>query len=172
MLKTILRSIQRGVEQMRIVLVRTARTTTGVSSTRARFWFETIALVCGIACAVALLFAALGAAAGAAAEEPESGQVAAPSGAPSAVPVRLQSFEGLLTDTQCGAKHSAAMGKAPADCTRACVHGGEQFALVDGDALYVIEGDLLMLKGAAGQRVRISGTLNGKKISATSVFKT
>jgi hypothetical protein len=52
------------------------------------------------------------------------------------------------------------------------VHGGEQFALVDGDALYVIEGDLPMLKGAAGQRVRISGTLNGKKISATSVFKT
>jgi len=162
-----------GVEQMRIVLTHTARTSTGVSSTRARFWFETIALVCGIACAVALLFAVLGAAAGAAAEEPESGQVGgAPSGAPSTVPVRLQSFEGVLTDTQCGAKHSAAMGKAPADCTRACVHGGEQFALVDGDALYVIEGDLPMLKGAAGQRVRISGTLNGKKISATSVFKT
>jgi hypothetical protein len=157
---------------MRIALVRRARTTSGVSSTRARFWFETIALVCGIACAVALLFAALGAAAGAAAEEPESGQVGASSGAPSTVPVRLQSFEGVLTDTQCGAKHSAAMGKAPADCTRACVHGGEQFALVDGDALYVIEGDLLMLKGAAGQRVRVSGTLNGKKISATSVFKT
>jgi hypothetical protein len=157
---------------MRIVLRRTTQTTTGVSSTRARFWFETIALVCGIACAVALLFAALGAAAGAAAEEPESGQVGAASGAPSAVPVRLQSFEGLLTDTLCGAKHSAAMGKAPADCTRACVHGGEQFALVDGDALYLIEGDLLMLKGAAGQRVRISGTLNGKKISVASVFKT
>jgi len=154
---------------MRIVLKHTARTSTGVSSTRARFWFETIALVCGIACAVALLFAVLGAAAGAAAEEPESGQVG---GSPSTVPVRLQSFEGLLTDTQCGAKHSAAMGKAPADCTRACVHGGEQFALVDGDALYVIEGDLPMLKGAAGQRVRISGTLNGRKISATSVFKT
>ena len=154
---------------MRIVLTHTAQTSTGVSSTRARFWFETIALVCGIACAVALLFAVLGAAAGAAAEEPESGQVG---GSPSTVPVRLQSFEGLLTDTQCGAKHSAAMGKAPADCTRACVHGGEQFALVDGDALYVIEGDLPMLKGAAGQRVRISGTLNGKKISATSVFKT
>ena len=51
---------------MRIGLTHTARTSTGVSSTRARFWFETIALVCGIACAVALLFAVLGAAAGAA----------------------------------------------------------------------------------------------------------
>jgi hypothetical protein len=52
------------------------------------------------------------------------------------------------------------------------VHGGEQFALVDGEALYLIEGDLLMLKGAAGQRLRVSGTLNGKKISVTSVIKT
>src|SRR5271166_776583 len=126
---------------MRIAL---AQTTTGVTS-RARFWFETIALVCGIACALALLFAALGAVAAAAAGEPESGQVGPPS------TVRLQVFEGVLTDTQCGAKHSAAMGKAPADCTRACVHGGGQFALVDGDVLYLVEGDPLALKGAAAQ---------------------
>jgi len=147
---------------MRIVL---AQTTTGVASKRARFWIETIGLVCGIACALALLFALLGAVAGAAAGEPESGQRESPSA------VRLQTFEGLITDTQCGARHAAAIGKAPADCTRACVHGGEQFALVDGDALYVIEGDPLMLKAAAGQRVRVSGILNGKKISITSVVK-
>jgi hypothetical protein len=147
---------------MRIVL---AQTTTGVASKRARFWIETIGLVCGIACALALLFALLGAVAGAAAGEPESGQRESPSA------VRLQTFEGLITDTQCGARHAAAIGKAPADCTRACVHGGEQFALVDGDALYVIEGDPLMLKAAAGQRVRVSGILNGKKISVTSVVK-
>jgi len=148
---------------MRIVL---AQTTTGVASRRARFWLETIALVCGIACALALLFAALGAVAGAAAGAPESGQ----SGSPSAL--HLQIFEGLITDTQCGAKHSAAIGKAPADCTRACVRNGEQFALVDGDVFYLIEGDPLVLKGAAGQRVRVNGTLNGKKISMTSVVKT
>jgi hypothetical protein len=148
---------------MRIVLAHAA---TGVASRRAGFWIETIALVCGIACALALLFAALGAVAGAAAGEPESGQ----RGSPSAI--RLQTFEGLITDTQCGARHSAAMGKAPADCTRACVHGGEQFALVDGDDLYLIEGDPLMLKAAAGQRVKINGILNGKKISVASVIRT
>jgi hypothetical protein len=148
---------------MRIV---PAQTTTGVAFRRARFWIETIAFVCGIACALGLLFAALGAVAGAAAGEPESGQRESPSAIP------LQTFEGLITDTQCGARHAAAFGKAPADCTRACVHGGEHFALVDGDALYLIEGDPLMLKAAAGQRVRVSGTLNGKKISATSVIKT
>jgi hypothetical protein len=150
-------------EQMRIVLRQTAAR---VASRKARFWIETVALVCGIACALALLFAALGAVAGAAAGEPESGQRESSSA------VRLQTFEGLITDTQCGAKHSAAMGKAPADCTRACVHGGEQFALVDGDALYLIEGDPLILKAAAGQRVRVSGILNGNKISVTSVLKT
>lgn len=148
---------------MRMVL---AHTTTGVASRRVRFWIDTIALVCGIACALALLFAALGAVAGAAVGEPELGQRESPSA------VRLQTFEGSITDTQCGARHSAAMGEAPADCTRACVHGGEQFALVDGDALKVIDGDPLLLKAAAGQRVRISGVLNGKKISVTSVFKT
>lgn len=142
-----------------------AQAATGVASRRARFWIETIVLVGGIACALALLFAALGAVAGAAAGEPESGQRESPTA------VRLQIFEGVLTDTQCGAKHSAAIGKAPADCTRACVHGGEQFALVDGDALYVIEGDPAVLRGAAGQRVRISGTLSGKKISVSSVLK-
>ena len=87
---------------MRIVL---AETTREVASRTARFWFETIALVCGIACVLALLFAAMGAVAGAAAGEPESGQVGPPP------TVRLQTFEGLLTDTQCGAKHSAVMGK-------------------------------------------------------------
>jgi hypothetical protein len=148
---------------MRIVLAQAA---TGVASRRARFWIETIVLVCGIAFALALLFAALGAVAGAVAGEPESGQRESPSA------VHLQIFEGVLTDTQCGARHAAAMGKAPADCTRACVHGGEQFALVDGDALYVIEGDPLVLKAAAGERVRISGILNGKKISVSSVLKT
>ncbi|MFZ0957944.1 MAG: hypothetical protein WAN60_16490 [Candidatus Sulfotelmatobacter sp.] len=148
---------------MRIILARAA---TGVASRRARFWIETIALVCGIACALALLFAALGAVAGAAAGEPESGQRESPS------TIHPQTFEGLITDTHCGAKHSAAIGMAPAECTRACVHGGAQFALVDGDALYLIEGDPLALKGAAGQRVRISGTLNGKKISVISVAKT
>jgi hypothetical protein len=80
-----------------------------------------------------------------------------------------QSYEGMITDTRCGAKHSAAIGLAAADCTRACVHGGEQFALVDGDSVYVLEGDIGAVKRMAGQRVRIVGTLNGNKISVSTV---
>jgi len=91
----------------------------------------------------------------------------AQSGSSSAGPT--QSYEGMLTDTHCGAKHSAAIGKAAADCARVCVHGGERFALVDGDNVYVLEGDLESLKRMAGRRVRIAGSLNGNTIAVSSV---
>lgn len=131
--------------------------------TRTRFWIETTAVVSAIACALALLFATLGAVAGAVAGDPESGQ-AGPSSA-----LGQRSYEGMITDTHCGAKHSAEIGKTAADCTRVCVHAGEQFVLVDGDAIYLLEGEQAALKRLAGQRVRITGTLAGKKISVTSV---
>jgi len=92
-----------------------------------------------------------------------------PSQAESPTAVQSQSYQGMLTDTRCGAKHSATIGMTASDCTRACVHGGEQFALVDGDTVYVLEGDAAALKHVAGQRVRIVGTLVGHKISVASV---
>jgi len=78
----------------------------------------------------------------------------------------------MVTDTHCGAKHAASIGLSAADCTRVCVHGGEQFALVDGDAVYVLEGAGAALKRVAGQRVRIIGTPDGRKISVESVLST
>jgi hypothetical protein len=143
---------------MRVVFSRSS-----VASIKARFWIETIALATAIACALALVIATLGAAAGAVAREPESGQPSPPSA------IRRQSYEGMLTDTKCGAKHAAATGKTAADCTLMCVRGGERFVLINGDTIYLLEGDLVVLKRVAGQRVRVSGTLNGKKISVSSV---
>jgi hypothetical protein len=61
------------------------------------------------------------------------------------------------------------VGKSAADCTRVCIHGGEQFALVDGDRAYTLEGNQAALKRMAGQRVKIVGTLNGSTISVASV---
>jgi len=75
----------------------------------------------------------------------------------------------MITDSYCGAKHSTAIGRAATDCTLICVHGGEQIVLVDGDTTYLLEGDVIALKRLAGQRARIVGTLNGGKISVTSV---
>jgi hypothetical protein len=81
----------------------------------------------------------------------------------------LQSYEGIVTDTKCGAKHSTSVGKDAADCTRVCVHGGEQFALVDGDKAFVLACESARLKRVAGERVKILGTLNANTISVASV---
>ncbi|MFZ0419634.1 MAG: hypothetical protein WAM04_16160 [Candidatus Sulfotelmatobacter sp.] len=104
-----------------------------------------------------------GADTGNATPEPESAKPAQSSALPS------QNYEGMLTDTHCGAKHSAAVGMSAADCTRACVHSGEHFALVDGEKAYILEGDEAALKRMAGQRVKIVGTLTGGTISVSSV---
>ncbi len=131
---------------------------------KARFWIETLALTSAIACALALLLAILAAAGGAVAREPGPGHQAQP-----APDVQLQSYEGIITDTHCGAKHSAAVGMAAADCTRVCVHSGERFALVDGDKAYTLEGEPAVLKRVAGQRVKVTGTRNGNTIAVASV---
>lgn len=128
--------------------------------TRALFWIRTIALVSAIACGLAFTIAILGTLAGAAAGEVESGQ---------ARPSAGQAYEGMITDTHCGARHSPEIGKTAANCTRICVQGGAQFALVDGETIYALDGDAVALKRVAGQRVRIVGMLNGKRISVTSV---
>ena len=128
-----------------------------------RVWIEMLAIASAIACALALLIATLGAVAGAAEEESESGKPVQASS------VQPESYEGLITDTHCGAKHSPAIGKTAAECTRVCVHGGEKFSLVDGDKMYLLDGESAALKRVAGQRVRVVGTLNGNTIAVASV---
>jgi len=126
-----------------------------------RFWIQIVALATAIACGLALLIATLGAAANVAAGG-EFGQ------APDASSAE-QTYEGLITDTHCGAKHKASIAKGAADCARICVHGGAQFALIDGEKAYVLNGDLALLKRIAGQRARIVGALSGNTITVSSV---
>jgi hypothetical protein len=80
-----------------------------------------------------------------------------------------QIFEGMVTDTRCGAKHSSAIGLNAGDCTIQCVRLGEHFSLVEGETSYILDGDVQALKRVAGQRVKISGTLQGNEIAYTSV---
>jgi hypothetical protein len=124
---------------------------------------KTIGLVCGVACTLVLSITTLGTSACPAAAEPQSGPPQPALGIPP------QSYEGMISDTRCGAKHSAEIGQTATKCTVACVHGGEGFVLIDGDRVYLLEGDLVALKRVAGQRVRIVGTLNGTKIAVRSV---
>jgi len=131
--------------------------------TKIRLWIEMILAGSAIACIVALFLATLGSAAGAGGAESETKQPEQTS------PVGTQVYEGIITDTRCGAKHSAAVGLAAADCTRACVHRGDSFALVDGDKTYTLQGKPAELKRVAGERVKVTGTLNGTTISVASV---
>jgi hypothetical protein len=128
------------------------------------FWIEIVSLCVSIACGFALLIA-VGAAALAAAEA-GPGQSADSSSAPAPA---QQSYEGMITDAHCGAKHEASISKTASDCARACVHAGSQFALVDGDKTYILTGDLERLKRAAGLRVKVVGTLNGGTIAVSSI---
>ncbi len=134
-----------------------------MKSIKFSFWLQLLLAVSAIACGSALVIATLGAGLGSAGKQPESRPPV------QSAEVPLQTYEGVITDMYCGAKHSAAIAQTAADCTRACVHGGERFALVDGDNMYVLEGEPQALKHAAGERVKVAGTLNGNTISVSSV---
>lgn len=126
-----------------------------------RVWIEIVMLGTAIACALALLFATLGAAAGVAV-----GEVSLRQQVPAATD---QTYEGMVTCSRCGAKHSAALGQTATTCIRMCVHGGAQFALVGADVTYLLDGDLNVLNKLAGQRAHVVGALHGKTIRISSV---
>jgi hypothetical protein len=141
-----------------------------------RFWIEIFALGIVIACALALVIATLGAAAAAVAGHAEVGQTvefAPPSSSASSAAspslTRQPIHEGMVTDSRCGARHSARLGQTAEVCVRECVRGGARFALVDGDRTYMLDGDLMQLKKVAGQRARVEGAVQGKTIKVTSI---
>jgi hypothetical protein len=80
-----------------------------------------------------------------------------------------QSFSGMITDSQCGARHEQSSGKRPADCARMCVRNGSKYMLVNGDQKNILEGNEAALDHLAGQRVTVTGTLNGNTIKVSSV---
>jgi hypothetical protein len=129
-----------------------------------RPWFGIVTLSFAVALAFALLIGALGTFLGGAETSP-----LVQASEPSADPGRQQTYQGMVTDTRCGAKHQSSIGKTATDCTRACVHAGSQFALVDGDKTYLLEGHSVELKRAAGLRSTITGTLRGNTIMVSSV---
>ena len=92
-------------------------------------------------------------------------QQAKPKGTKAAAAVTLS---GVISDAMCGAKHMMA-DKSAAECTRECVKKGSKFALVSGDKLYILEGHEAELDKYAGQRVTISGMLQGDTITVKEV---
>ena len=76
-----------------------------------------------------------------------------------------QSLTGTVSDAMCGAKHS---GDA-ATCTRGCVKKGSAYALVVGDKVYTLKGGEKDLDKMAGQKATVTGTVDGDKVTVTSV---
>jgi len=124
-----------------------------------QLWIELVLLGTAVALALALLIATLGAAAVTAVGQ--TGQVR-PSGGDN-------SFEGMISCSRCGAKHQPALDHSASNCVRVCVHGGAAFALIDDDAIYFLDGDVVSLKRLAGQRARVTGTRTGNRIRVVSI---
>jgi len=83
-----------------------------------------------------------------------------------------QTFTGEVSDAMCGAKHSEG-NLAPADCVRACVQKGANYALVVGDKVYTLDTKdqavSAELNKLAWQQAKVTGTANGDTISVKSV---
>ncbi len=125
-----------------------------------RFWFDAI----GITVMLAVLFAmalALATAMGAVAFGQKD---ADPSESE-----KVQTFSGVLTDAHCGARHPSKSHLSAGDCVRMCLKQGFAWALVDGERIYTLKGDSPVLDRLAGERVSVSGTLEGNTIHVQSV---
>ena len=115
-----------------------------------RIWIEIVVVGSAISIGLALLLASIGAAAGI----PEAGSdalQAAPAASQKAAPAE-QVFDGMVTCSRCGAKHSPALQR-----------------LVSAESSYVLQGDSQVLKPFAGERARIVGSLSGRTIQVRSV---
>ena len=75
---------------------------------------------------------------------------------------------GMITDSHCGARHMRNSHLSTAECAKACVRGGANYILVDGDRHYILIGGEQSLSKLAGERANIIGTLQGDAILVNS----
>ena len=84
-----------------------------------------------------------------------------------------QTLTGVVSDSMCGAHH---MMENAADCARACISKGSKYALVVGDKVYTLDTDdkaaLDELNKHAGDKAKVTGTVNGDNIQVSSVSGT
>jgi hypothetical protein len=79
-----------------------------------------------------------------------------------------KTFTGSITDDMCGKDHKM-MGVSPdSKCVTECVKGGSKYALLSGDKVYKLSDQAAAAK-FPGQKVKITGALNGDTIQVKSV---
>ena len=79
-----------------------------------------------------------------------------------------ESFTGVITDTMCGKDHSMMNIKPDSKCVMECVKSGSKYALLEGNNVYELS-DQKMPEKFAGQKVKVTGTLNGSTLQVKSI---
>lgn len=80
-------------------------------------------------------------------------------------------FIGLVSDSNCGPRHKL-RDKSAEECTRTCQRAGAGYVLVAGEKIYKLKGNANDLAVLAGQKAKITGTLQGDMITVNGVAAT
>jgi len=79
-----------------------------------------------------------------------------------------KTFTGVITDTMCGKDHSMMGVKPDSKCVLECVKSGSKYALLEGTNVYELS-DQKAPEKFAGQKVKVTGTLNGNVLQVQSI---
>ena len=86
-----------------------------------------------------------------------------------ATPGPETTFVGNISDGMCGMKHMMA-GKTPKECADECVKMGDKYVLADEASHKVYNlSNQAKVKPFSGQKVRVSGSLNGNTIQVKTI---
>jgi len=83
---------------------------------------------------------------------------------------KTQTLTGVVSDSACGATHGM-KGMTAADCTHMCVKAGQNYALVVGTDVYVLQGHEAELDKVAGELAMVKGSVIGKTVIVESVTR-
>ncbi len=78
-----------------------------------------------------------------------------------------KTFTGVISDSNCGLKHSTPSDEAAA-CVAKCVEGGGKYVLVSGGKVYQLNPQDKIAKAMAGREVKIKGEVSGDTITVAS----
>ena len=79
-----------------------------------------------------------------------------------------KTYTGVITDTMCGKDHAMMNIKPDSKCVAECVKSGSKYALLEGSNVYELS-DQKMPEKFAGQKVKVTGTLDGQTIQVKSI---
>ena len=82
-----------------------------------------------------------------------------------------QTLEGTISDATCGVKHGMMKDATDKQCTLGCVKMGSKYVLVIGDKVYTLEGNAGNLEKLAGEKAKVTGTVEGTTVQVASVAK-